>query len=353
MSNDNAMRIKMKSNSAGNMAQDSYMQPVVDHIEAKRLDEALTVLEQFLMDGTGVKSDILCQMGVLWMMKNNDEKAEDMFLQAVKIEPSPAEGFFNLGLLYKKQGYFNKALPFFKEFILLNGHDAETYELMGDCCLALNNYNDATIFYDSCLKVNPQSLNAAINLAELYLQAGKNQQAIQALKIALVSHSDQKQLYFALGEVHKLQKEWENAIGNFRKVITLDDSNARAYFELGFCCYNLNLFNQAIPLLAKAYKLDPLLTDTLLFLGKAYEAKKNRESAASAYREWVEMVRTTPFENTDPLQNEFRRVCQYLIGYFSDKGDTELVKKLQELLAATVQPAPKPGSQPMSLQIND
>ncbi len=360
MNKDNVINYRTRNSTTDATDSNSYMQPVFDHIKASRLDDALACLEQFLTDGTGVKSDVLCQMGVVLIMKNDDLKAEDMLLQAVKSDPTPAEGFFNLGLLYKKQGFFNKALPFFKEFILLNGHDAETFELMGDCCMSLNNFDDAIIFYDSCLKINPKSLSAAINLAELYLKAGKNQQAIQALKIALVSHRDQKQLYFALGEIHKLQNEWENAIGNFRKVVSLDDSNARAFFELGYCCYQLNLTNQAIPLLSKAYKLDPLLTDTLLYLGKAYEIKKNRDSAVSAYREWVEMVRPTQFEKNDPMYKEFQRVCQYLVGYFTEKGNADLVQNLQGILASMHQPEQNTnqmsissGNQPLSLQIND
>jgi len=325
----------INSKSDGNL---DPLKQVFAMIQSNKPDEAIKELEQQLNNTSGNNCRIYCQFGVAYIMKNKFKKAEDFLLLAVKEDPKCAESYFNLGLLSQKQGFHEKALSFFKESILINGHDAETYELMGDCCKALNNNKDAKIFYDTSIKINPKSLGVAINLTQLYLNDNQIEKAKEVLKIALVSHPDKKELYFTLGEIHKSQNEFENAIGNFRKVISLDESNSKAYYELGYCCYQINLITQSIPLLAKAYKLDPLFSDSLLYLGKAYEKKKNTDSAISMYQEWISMEEENLLTKNQKVQDEFREKCLLLANYYSDNGDLKqskvYLKKMNSIKSA-------------------
>ncbi len=296
------------------------LQQAKELIQSNNPDAAIKELEIHLKNDFTDKSSIYCQLGVAHITKNEFAQAENYFMLAINEDPKCAEGYFNLGLLYQKQGLYHKALPIYKECVLLNEHDAEIYELLGDCCKELKNYKDAKIFYDASIRIDPKALQVAINLTQLYLYDNEIEKAKDVLKIALISHSDKKELYFALGEIHKSQNEFENAIGNFRKVLSLDESDARAYYELGYCCYQIDLTGQAIPLLLKAYTLDPLISDSLLYLGKSYEKKKNTESAVNMYREWIGIEEgNLPVKNKQ-FQKDFQEKCLYLANYYSANG---------------------------------
>lgn len=320
--NTEKMRCKDISANTNNTLQDhpDCLQQAKELIQSNNTDAAIKELEKHLKNDLKDKSSIYCQLGVAHLINNEFAQAENNFMLAVNENPNCTEGYFNLGLLYQNQGFYHKALPLYKEAVLLNEDDAEIYELMGDCCKALKNYKDAKIFYDASIRINPNALQVAINLTQLYLYDNEIEKARDVLKIALISHPDKKELYYALGEIHKSQNEYENAIGNFRKVISLDESDARAYYELGYSCYKIGLTAQAIPLLSKAYKLDPLISDSLLYLGKSYEKKKNTESAVSMYREWIGVEEINlPVKNIQ-FKKEFVEKCLYLANYYSAKG---------------------------------
>ena len=305
-----------------------------DFLKKGQPDKAKEWLQTAIMENPGDKAFLLCQLGVVLVMLQDLNGAEESFLQVIELDDEIPESYYNLGLLYQNQKNYEKALTFYKSVIEINPNDTETYEMMGECCQALSNNRDAIAFYDAALRLNPKSLNAAVNLAHLYLQEHNEQSAIDVLKIALVTFPQQQELHFALADIYKSQNELEHAIGHFRKVVALDPENSRAFYELGYCCLELGLVNQSIPLLAQAYKLDQHHSEALYYLGKAYETKKNKESAISFYEKWVEMEKSQINLYGQDKQSKFNVVCQYIADYYRSVHKDQAAKFYTDLIVA-------------------
>ncbi len=305
---------------------------IKEHIQNEAFDQAIKVISDALESDFSSPAVLYCQLGVINILRENYADAEKVLMQSVHIDENLAEAYYNLGLLYQNENEFEKATTFYKKVVLINPQDSQAYELLGECCQALDNVQDAIVFYDTALRIDPKSLNSAVNLAQLYLYYNNYTDAIEVLKIALVTHSDQKELHFALGDIYKTTKEYEHAIGHFRKVIMLDENNSRAYYELGYCCFELGLNNQSIPLLANAFKLDQHFSDPLYYLGKAYEKKKNIDSAVSAYEQWITMESENNEIKSKNFQEQFNTVCQYLVDYFNRSNNDNKVNHYKNLL---------------------
>ena len=141
----------------------------IEYIQNNNPDKAIIELESLLEKENDYPCRIYCQLGAAYLLKKEYKVSENYLNTALQKNSQLWEAWFNLGMLYQNQGMFEKALISYKEAITLHGHDSEIYELMGDCCIALNNDNDAKTFYDASLKINPKSLHVAISLAQIYL----------------------------------------------------------------------------------------------------------------------------------------------------------------------------------------
>ena len=70
--------------------------------------------------------------------------------------------------------------------------------------------------------------------------------------------------YFNLGNMYDVKGDLMSASQCFSIVIKLDPNHAGALFSLGMIQHRANLFDKAIELYLKQWKLAPIITDALL-----------------------------------------------------------------------------------------
>ena len=264
---------------------------VKELIEAEEYDQALATLDEIDSQDDELVAKVGNLRGVIYIRKGLLREAELALIRAVKADPSLSEAFYNLGWVYQQQQDYSRALAFYKEAIMQIGDDAEIYELMALCTIAMDNPTDAVSFYNAALKLRPDSLNIAAGLAQLYIKLGDLNKATEILKIALISHPERSELHMTLGLIQKDQGLYENAIAHFRKVVMQDEYNSEAFNLLGECCMAIGLNKQAEPFFAKAAKLDPLNLKAISNLGALYFDKKNYEKAAIILQQWLKEYR--------------------------------------------------------------
>ena len=282
-------------------------------IETNKLEKALDALQRMLASGKTENGMARCQVGVIYAKRGDLAEAEKAFLAALEENADLPEAFFNLGYLYQQKEDYEKALVCYKETLNQLGADAEVFELMGDCCIAIANPTDARAFYDAAVKMNPVSLNAAASLATIYFNQGQKNEAKEVLRLALVSHPNVPEIHMTLGEIHKEEGEYENAIAHFRKAALYDEQNAEAFFELGECCEEIGLSKQAEPFLAQAIKLDSENLSYIFSLGLLYYNKKRYSDAATMFQQWFNnFILANPYIADDETKKRFLTVVNML-----------------------------------------
>ena len=106
-------------------------------------------------------------------------------------------------------------------------------------------------------------------------------------------------LYFSQGSLAENKKDWDKAIGYYRKAILLDDSYAPAYLGLGWDYYQKGDFQAEVDNYLKATVAAPTDDQAFYYLGGAYEDQGQFDRAISAY---IKALQINP-DNKDALHD--------------------------------------------------
>ncbi|MBL7995971.1 tetratricopeptide repeat protein [bacterium] len=110
------------------------------------------------------------------------------------------------------------------------------------------------------------------------------------------------QSHYSLGLLYAKQKDFQRAVGHYRKCAEINPKNYRTYFSLGNAYSQQKKYDLAIPEYENTLKLNSKNTEAYFYLGLAYyykdknkDAKKNLEkylelSPATTYRKQAEAI---------------------------------------------------------------
>jgi tetratricopeptide (TPR) repeat protein len=220
-----------------------------------------------------------------------------------------ADMHYNLGLAYlemtkssKKKSYIELAEKEFSIATELNANMPHTHTALGKLYFDLGEYEKAIIRFRLALGDNPRDIDVWRLLGETYLAKGDPYQAQNCFQKALEMQPESKSSHLGLGKFYLNEGRYEEAIGEFKAVVALDDLNEDGWYSLGLAWIMRgdaaltagksseagNCYGEAVKALRKAREIDPQLADasynlglTYLKLGKKLEAQKEWEYTVS------------------------------------------------------------------------
>jgi tetratricopeptide (TPR) repeat protein len=116
--------------------------------------------------------------------------------------------------------------------------------------------------------------------------------AIQALEKALSLSPGAVEAQSLLGWAQMLHEDYDDALGNFSKVLMKEPANALARINVGYICLKKRIFGEAIEHLSKAIRLDNDRKATLYahyYLGLVYLEREMYEDAQSFLRKTLKL----------------------------------------------------------------
>ncbi len=122
----------------------------------------------------------------------------------IKNDPKNASKLLRLANLNHDAGFFEKAINYYKDYLILKPDDNDAEVDMGVCYFELNKFDEAEKIFESVIKKNPKHQIAYLNLGIVNL----NQQEIEKAKdyfkkcIELGEHTDASQRAKELLESH-------------------------------------------------------------------------------------------------------------------------------------------------------
>ena len=136
------------------------------------------------------------------------------------------------------------------------------YLLKGNCLYHQYRDEESINSYDSALKINPNCIGALYNKSYIEYTKKKDYKAAlkninEALNIIEQGNADSKHLidlYYAAGLCNFQLKNYENALENFQKSLTLDkQKNYLVYNNIGRCHDKLKNYEKAIEFFSKSF----------------------------------------------------------------------------------------------------
>jgi len=136
-------------------------------IKRNREKDAVAILEKL---AASYPDHALAQndLGVLYFNEGNKEKALQHYEKASRLEPLNSLFQKNLAdFYYVVLGHTKEALEIYLKILEINPTDVETLLIMGHICVFLKKFDDAKVFYNRTLELEPWNADAREKLDQL------------------------------------------------------------------------------------------------------------------------------------------------------------------------------------------
>ena len=137
------------------------------------------------------------------------------------------------------------------------------------------------------------SILAVAHIIDLWLGSTKSNlisfaQATRCVKKAIALDKDNPDAYIALGHLHLMKREHDEAIAAAERSVVLNPNGADAYVCLGFILANAGRPEEGVEFMQKAIRLNPLPPAYYFaYLGAAYRVSGQYEESVSAYKKCI------------------------------------------------------------------
>ena len=131
------------------------------------------------------------------------DKAMLHFNRAVEIDPTYADAYGQLGLMYYRQKDYPKAMENYNKSLQFKQNNAKVYSNMGIIFFEQGNLNKAREVYEKAISIDPRFVDARRNLGSVYAQMKQFDQAILHFKEALKYEPNNATINLYLGFVYR------------------------------------------------------------------------------------------------------------------------------------------------------
>lgn len=195
--------------------------------------------------------------GKFYEYVKNYKKAEELYKNALKIDPLYAQVLKRLTVVYLLQDNTKDALTYINMVDIVE-QDVDYYLLKAECYSLDKKYKEAIPVLEEGVKHNPTNANILAMLASIYEETGNQKEALKyiekAVKIEPNNHIYQNFLGFLYAE---MDIKLNDALKLVEKALSQEPDNAAYLDSLGWVYYKMKDYKKAYKYIIKAVELMP------------------------------------------------------------------------------------------------
>jgi len=258
--------------------------------------------------------------GLNYLLNEQPDKASEVLIQMVEVDPDTVELHLALGSLFRQRGEVDHAIAVHQNIIARSKLS------------------------------NVLRNQASLELARDFLKAGLLDRAELLLLSLLKRKEYEKVVCQYLIELYEQVKEWSKALEIGERLVTLDSDAwkprlAQYHCEIGDAALQRHDFDLALQEADRAWTMDPNCVRATLLMGNVYQLKEDYHSAIETYRYVEEQNPCLMPEVTGEIRNCYRRLGRrenwedYLNGlverhsYLEFLQNNQMEQQLQKLAA--------------------
>jgi tetratricopeptide (TPR) repeat protein len=231
-----------------------------------QLDEAKSrLLEEIQRNPSNAEGYAL--LGLIYTAEKNYTDARGAFEQGLKINPKSTGIHNDLGNLCVLQGQLDHAENEFREVLRTSPGNADANYNLGLVLLAKKQPVDAAQHFQ---QVHPPTIASRLNLAKAFFEAGKPDAGLRAAHQLSVENQDNVQVHFSLGVLLAGEQQTRAAQSELEQANALQPQSFETLHNLGGVYLRNNQLTKAELVLNRALQLKPDSAETLYLLGQVY-----------------------------------------------------------------------------------
>jgi tetratricopeptide (TPR) repeat protein len=228
-----------------------------------------------------------------YVINGKSPEAVIMFRNAIQIDPSFVEARYELGVALMQRRDFPGAFREFRRAVELNPGMVKARQQLGSLYLLERNITLAKEQLAKIIEQDPNAFEARYLAAALALIEKDPDKALKEMREALSRAEKENspnlgEIFIELGNIHLLQKDWDEAERAFRKVLELNPKLLRAREGLSAIYMAKGDGERARQELITATKIDPENEEALHRLGDFYFQTKRLDEYEKFYREFLQ-----------------------------------------------------------------
>jgi tetratricopeptide (TPR) repeat protein len=245
------------------------------------LEEADKLLDE-LYEIEPANEEIYIQKASVLSKRDEHQKAIHTLLIAMDLtndDEDVADLNALIGMEYLFLDQFENARDYFIKCLELDNDDYSALYNIVYCFDFLDQNQEAITFLNQYLDQNPYSEVAWHQLGKQYFTTKEYKKALAAFDFAIISDDNFVGAYLEKGKVLEKQKQYLEAIENYKITLALDEPTSFALLRIGHCYEKMGKDDLAVQYFYKTVHEDPLLDKGWIAITKFYNKKRNYQKA--------------------------------------------------------------------------
>lgn len=241
-------------------------------------------------------------IGDLYRMQGEYARAETAYRRAAQIEPQNFAAQYYDGLMLHLLSRVGEAIQAYLRALAVQPDDFRTNLNLGQAYYQLDENGQALRYAQRAAELNPRDGSARFSLGAIYAALNRHREAVQEYEQAAELMDLSPKLLLKLAESLAQMQRWEEAANTLEQVIKTEPS-AAAYERMGAAKFRMEQYDEALANFEKALTMDPdyypaLNGHGVCMLNKwLFSAKQDsaaREAGLASLRRSVKIRRDQP-----------------------------------------------------------
>ena len=254
------------------------------HVLENKLEEAEKLLDK-LYEIESTNEEVYIQKANILSKKDEHQKAINTLKIALELcethNVDSSDLYALIGMEYLFLDQFENAKDYFIKCLEIDIEDYASLYNITYCFDYLDQNNEAIIFLNQYLDRNPYCEVAWHQLGKQYFTIKDYPKALAAFDFAIISDDCFVGAYLERGKVLEKQKNFIEAIENYKITLALDEPSSFALLRIGHCYEKLGKNDLAVQYFYRTVHEDPLLDKGWIAITKFYN--KNRDFKKALY----------------------------------------------------------------------
>ncbi len=233
------------------------------------------------------KSKVLNQaveLAMQYQVAGQPDEAEGLYLKVLKADPAHSIALNMLAVVTHQKGFSDRAIELIDRALTVNPDDVEAHINLGLIYKSQGRLAKAASSFRHALAVNPDHPGGHFNLGRTLQELAKPEEAEGFYRQALALKPDYPEAHGSLGNIRLELGRPEQALESYRRVLELSADNADAYINMGNALKILGKSDQAEACYVKAISLNPDIAHAHNNLGVLLKDRGELDAAADCYR---------------------------------------------------------------------